>query len=101
MVAMKQIDDADKEDMVVCRFTEGIHNVIVRNSVKQYVSNNRLIVEFISRNVYDAAKFYARDTGVEEQYFRSYDETASLLRKRQDPERKFSVSNIKNSNIKK
>ena len=39
--------------------------------------------------MYDAAKFYARDTGVEEQYFRSYDETASLLRKRQDPEKNF------------
>ena len=76
---MKPTEDADKEDG---RFTEGIHNVIVRNSVNQYVRNNGLISGFISRNVCDAAKFYARDTGVEEQYFRSNDETASPLRKR-------------------
>ena len=94
MEAMKPIDDADKEDMVVGRFTEGIHNVIVRNSVKQYVNTHGLIDGFISRNVYDAAKFYARDTGVEEQYFKSYNETASLLKKRQDPDKRFSVSNI-------
>ena len=66
---MKPIEDAEKEDMVVGRFAEGIHNIIVRNSVKQYVNTHGLIDGFISRNVFDAAKFYARDTGVEEQYF--------------------------------
>ena len=94
MAAMKPIEDAEKEDMVVGRFAEGIHNVIVRNSVKQYVNTHGLIDGFISRNVFDAAKFYARDTGVEEQYFKSYNETASLLKKRQDPDKRLSVSNI-------
>ena len=64
MAAMKSTEDAEKGYMVVGRFTEGIHNVIVRNSVKQYVNTHGLIDGFISHNVYDATKFYARDTGV-------------------------------------
>ena len=67
MAAMKSISDQDSEARVITQLTQGIHNIIVRNSVKQYINSYGDHPDFMSRDVYDAAKYFAKDTGVEEQ----------------------------------
>ena len=96
MAAMKSISDQDSEARVITQFTQGIHNIIVRNSVKQYINTFGDHPEFMSRDVYDAAKCFAKYTGVEEQYFKTYNDSAMLLKQRQEPATKVSVCNLNN-----
>ena len=63
MAAIKSISDQDIKTRVITQFTQGIHNIIVRNSVKLYVNTHGDHPDFISRDVYDAEKYFAKDTG--------------------------------------
>ena len=85
-----------KFTFIITQFTQIIHNIIVRNSVKQYINTFGDHPEFMSPDVYDAAKCFAIDTGVEELYFKTYNDSAMLLKQRQDPAAKVSVCNLNN-----
>ena len=92
MAAIQSIEDKDNEHKLISQFTQGIHDKIVRNDVRRYVLTHSERPGFASWHVLDAAKHFAKDHGVKEGYCKSYEECASLLRKRQDT--KVSVSNI-------
>ena len=94
MASIQVISDYDNETRVIKQFTQGIHNIIMRNSLKQYVRAHGEEVGFCSRNVFDAVKYFAKDHGVEKQYFKTYNDAAMLLKQRQDPSEKLKVSNI-------
>ena len=88
MVSIQVISNYDNETSVIKQLTQGIHNIIVRFSFKQYVRSHGEEVGFSSRNVFDAVKYFAKDHGVEEQYFKTYNDAAILLKHRQDPSEK-------------
>ena len=94
MASIQVISDYDNETRVIKQFTQGIHNIIMRNSLKQYVRAHGEEVGFCSRNVFDAVKYFAKDHSVEKQYFKTYNDAAMLLKQRQDPSEKLKVSNI-------
>ena len=93
MAAIIPIHDNDNERRMINQFTQGLHDKIVRSDVKRYVLSHSEEQGFASWHVLDAAKYQAKDHGVEEAYFKSYSESAALLSKRPDSG-KFSVSNV-------
>ena len=94
MNAMKPKRDQDNETKVIIQFTQNVHNIIVRNSLKQYLNAHGDNDDFISRHIFDAAKYYAKDHGVEDQYYKSYDDAAMLLKQGQAPNTKVNISNV-------
>ena len=84
MAAIQSIEDKDKEPKVISQFTQGIHDKILRNDVRRYVLTHSEKPGFASWHVLDAAKNFSKDHGVEESYYKSYEECATLLRKRLD-----------------
>ena len=91
MASIQVIGDNDNETKVIKQSTQGIHNIIVR---KQYSRAHGEEVGFCSRNPFDAVKYFAKDHGVEEQNFKTYNDAAMLLKQRQDPSEKLKVSYI-------
>ena len=69
----------------------------MRNSVKQFVNTHGDHLDFISPDMYDAAKYFAKDTVVEEQFFKTNNDTAMLLKQRQDRGIRVSVCYLNNS----
>ena len=89
MASIQTISDYDNETRAIKQLTQGINNIIVRNSLKQYVSAHGEELRFISRNVFDAVMYFAKNHGVEEEYFKTYNDAAMLQKQRQDPSEKF------------
>ena len=89
MAAIKPISDADNEYRMINKFTQGLHDKFVRSYVKRYVLSHSEQVGYASWHVLDAAKYYAKDHGVEENCYKAYSESISLLTKRPDSGSKF------------
>ena len=57
---------------MIHQLTQGLHDKIVLSDVKRFVLSNSEDKGFASWQVIDAAKYYPKDHGVEETYFKSY-----------------------------
>ena len=94
MAAIIPIHDDDNVRRMINQFTQGLHDKIVRSDVKRYVLSYSEEQGFASWHVLDAAKYYAKDHGVEEAYDKSYSESSALLNKRPESVGKLNVSNV-------
>ena len=97
MAANQLISDADNEQRMINQFTQGLHDKIVRSDVKRYVLSHSKQEGFASWHVLDAAKYYAKDHGVVENYYKAYSDSMSLLMKRSDSGSKLNISNVNNT----
>ena len=76
------------------QYTQGLHDKILRSDVKWYFLSHSEKEGFASWYVLDAAKYYAKDHGVEENYHKAYSESMSLITKRPDSGSQLNVSNV-------
>ena len=72
MAAIQPISDAENEHRMINQLTQGLHDKIVRSDVKRYVLSHSGQEGFASWHVLDAAKYYAKDHSVEENYYNAY-----------------------------
>ena len=79
---------------MIYQFTQGLHGKIVRSDVKRYVLSHSEHEGFASWHVLKAEKYYAKDHGVEENYYKAYSESMSLLTKRPDSGSELNVFNV-------
>ena len=98
MTALRPTGDSDNryhELRVIDQFAQGLHDRLVRSDVKKFVARYRTSNVLSSLDVLEAASDAAKDHAVEENYTRTYRESATFLSKRvEEKESKVSVANV-------
>ena len=87
---MKSISDQNSEARVITQFTQGIHSIIVRNSVKQYINTYGDHSDFESSCV-RRCKVFRKRHRCRRAVLQTNSNTAMSLKRRQDPATKLSV----------
>ena len=76
---------SDKDEFrMKTQFSQGLHDRIMRSDVKRYVNSQSKQQGLASWHVLNAAKYHAKEHGLEETYYRMNGESAALLNKKQE-----------------
>ena len=72
MVSIVPIHDDDNKRRMINQFTQRLHDKIGRSDLKRYILTHSEQKGSASWHVLNAAKYYAKDHGVEEAYYKPY-----------------------------